>query len=172
MYLRLYYTFAKIGLFSFGGGYAMLPLIQQEIVTNFGWLTLSQFIDVVAISQVTPGPIAINAATFVGYKMAGVLGSVAATTGVVTPSLITVLLLSLLFIKYNSLDQVKAAFAGIRPAVVALIAAATWGILPSSIQAGSGWAIALAAFVAIRRLRLNPIFTLILAAVLGTIIYS
>ena len=87
-------NFFKIGLFSFGGGYAMLPLIQQEIVVNNNWLTLSEFIDVVAISQVTPGPIAINAATFVGYKMAGVLGSMAATLGVVTPSLLVVLTLT------------------------------------------------------------------------------
>ncbi len=88
IYTQLFLTFFKIGLFSFGGGgYAMLPLIQQEMVANSNWLTLSEFIDLVAISQVTPGPIAINAATFVGYKMAGVFGSVAATSGVVTPSL-------------------------------------------------------------------------------------
>jgi chromate transporter len=172
IHLKLYLTFLKIGLFSFGGGYAMLPIIQKEIVMNTGWLTLSQFIDVVAISQVTPGPIAINAATFVGYKMAGVLGSIAATIGVITPSLIIVLTLTLLFLKYNSLDQVQAAFTGIRPVIVALIAAATWGILPSSIQSTSNWAIAVATFFSIRRLHLDPIVTLVIAAALGAVIYS
>lgn len=162
----------KIGLFSFGGGYAMLPLIQKEIVTNNSWLNLSQFVDVVAISQVTPGPIAINAATFVGYKMAGIFGSAAATLGVVTPSLIVVLSLTLLFLKYNTLDTVQAAFTGIRPAVVALIAAATWGIMPSSIQSVSSLAISVGAFIAIRRFHLDPIVTLLLAAGLGTVLYS
>ena len=172
IHLQLFLTFVKVGLFSFGGGYAMLPLIQKEIVINNGWLTLSQFIDVVAISQVTPGPIAINAATFVGYKMGGVLGSFAATAGVVTPSLLVVLTLTLLFLKYNSLHQVQAAFTGIRPAVVALIAAATWSILPSSMQSTLSWAIATGAFFAIRRLRLDPIVTLLIAAALGAVIYS
>jgi chromate transporter len=172
IYPQLFLTFFKIGLFSFGGGYAMLPLIQKEIVAANGWLTLSQFIDVVAISQVTPGPIAINAATFVGYKMGGVLGSLAATIGVVTPSLLVVLTLTLLFLKYNSLNQVQAAFTGIRPAVVALIAAATWGILPSSLPFASSWVIAAAAFFAIRQLHLDPIVTLLIAAALGTVIYS
>ncbi|HHV07721.1 MAG TPA: chromate transporter [Firmicutes bacterium] len=172
IYTQLFLTFFKIGLFSFGGGYAMLPLIQKEIVTNNSWLNLSQFVDVVAISQVTPGPIAINAATFVGYKMAGIFGSAAATLGVVTPSLIVVLSLTLLFLKYNTLDTVQAAFTGIRPAVVALIAAATWGIMPSSIQSVSSLAISVGAFIAIRRFHLDPIVTLLLAAGLGTVLYS
>lgn len=150
----------------------MLPLIQQEIVVNNNWLTLSEFIDVVAISQVTPGPIAINAATFVGYKMAGVLGSMAATLGVVTPSLLVVLTLTFFFIKYNRLQAVQAAFTGIRPAVVALITAAIWGILPSSIQSASSWVISIITFVAIRQFRLDPIITLFLAAGIGTILYS
>jgi chromate transporter len=168
----LFLAFFKIGLFSFGGGYAMLPLIEKEIVTNHHWLTLSQFIDVVAISQVTPGPIAINAATFVGYKTAGILGSIVATLGVVTPSLLIVLTLALLFTKYNSLPSVKAAFQGIRPAVVALIAAAIWNIIPSSLELVSSWAIALASYFVIRRLSWNPVITLFAAAALGVIIYS
>ncbi len=172
IYTQLFLTFFKIGLFSFGGGYAMLPLIQQEMVANSNWLTLSEFIDLVAISQVTPGPIAINAATFVGYKMAGVFGSVAATSGVVTPSLLIVLSLTRLFLKYNTLDAVQAAFTGIRPALVALIAAAIWGILPSSMQSASSWVISIAAFVAIRQFRLDPILTLLLAAGIGTVLYS
>lgn len=170
MVLQLFLTFFKIGLFSFGGGYAMIPLIQKEIVTLHHWLTLSQFIDVIAISQVTPGPIAINAATFVGYKMAGVWGSAAATAGVVMPSFLVILLLTWVFLRYRSLAVVKAMFSGIRPAVVALIAAATWSILPSSITNLVGVVIAVAAFFAIRRLKLDPILALVLAAALGIVI--
>ncbi len=104
--------------------------------------------------------------------MAGIFGSAAATLGVVTPSLIVVLSLTLLFLKYNTLDTVQAAFTGIRPAVVALIAAATWGIMPSSIQSVSSLAISVGAFIAIRRFHLDPIVTLLLAAGLGTVLYS
>ncbi|NMA54740.1 MAG: chromate transporter [Firmicutes bacterium] len=172
IYVQLFKTFFKIGLFSFGGGYAMLPLIQKEIVGNYSWLTLAEFIDLVAISQVTPGPIAINAATFVGYKMAGIFGSTAATCGVVTPSLLVVLTLTLLFVRYNRLESVQAAFAGIRPAVVALIVAAIWNILPPSIQAFSSWVILAATLLAIRRFRVHPILAIFSAAVLGICLYS
>jgi chromate transporter len=170
--LKLFATFFKIGLFSFGGGYAMIPLIQREVVTLHQWLTLSQFIDVIAISQVTPGPIAINAATFVGYKAAGVWGSAAATTGVVMPSVLVILALTWVFLRYRSLATVKAMFTGIRPAVVALIVAATWSIIPSSITNVSGVIIAVVAFFAIRRLKLDPILVLVLAAVLGVLIFQ
>ena len=86
--LKLFWSFLQIGLFTFGGGYAMLPLIQREIIDVNGWLTMEQFLDIVAVAEMTPGPIAINSATFVGYRVAGVLGSFAATFGVVLPSFI------------------------------------------------------------------------------------
>lgn len=168
--LKLFLTFFKIGLFSFGGGYAMIPLIQREIVTIHRWLNLSQFIDVIAISQVTPGPIAINAATFVGYKVAGVWGSAAATTGVVMPSVLVSLALTLAFLRYRSLAVVKAMFTGIRPAVVALIVAATLSILPSSITNFAGLLIALSAFLVIRHFKLDPILALLSAAAIGILI--
>ncbi|MDK2854971.1 MAG: chromate transporter [Bacillota bacterium] len=170
MVLNLFLTFFKIGLFSFGGGYAMIPLIQREIVTLHRWLTMSQFIDVIAISQVTPGPIAINAATFVGYKVAGVWGSAAATAGVVMPSVLVSLGLTWAFLRYRSLAVVKAMFTGIRPAVVALIVAATLSILPSSITNFAGLLIALLAFLAIRYFKLDPILALVLAAAIGILI--
>lgn len=169
--LDLFVTFFKIGLFSFGGGYAMIPLIQKEIVTLHRWLTLSEFIDVIAISQVTPGPIAINAATFVGYKVAGFWGSLGATTGVVLPSVLVILVLTWLFLRYRSLDVVKRMFSGIRPAVVALIVAATWSILPSSITSSTAVLIGVAAFLVIRYARLDPILVLILAAAVGALVF-
>ena len=169
--LQLFISFFKIGLFSFGGGYAMLPLIQREIVSLHNWLTMDQFIDVVAISQVTPGPVGINAATFVGYKVAGLLGSSIATTGVVLPSVIVILILTRLFLKYRNLAPVKAMFRGIRPAVVSLILAATVMIVPSSITDAAGILIAIATFLVIKYLKLDPILSLVLAAAAGIIIY-
>lgn len=121
-YLRLFFSFFKIGLFSFGGGYAMLPMIYQEI-DAFG-LTMKEFSDVVAISQMTPGPIAVNAATYVGYKAAGFWGSAFATFGVSLPSFILIMLISSAFNKFKTNSLVQAALEGIRPATVGMIASA------------------------------------------------
>ncbi|MGI6605387.1 MAG: chromate transporter [Firmicutes bacterium] len=171
MLLDLFLTFFKIGLFSFGGGYPILALIQKEIVLIKHWLSMSQFLDVAAISQVTPGPIAINSATFVGYKMAGVVGSIVATIGLVLPSVAIVLTLTWVFLRYRSLAAVKAMFAGIRPTVVALIVAATWVIIPSSLTSLSSAIIALGAFAAIRWAHLDPIWVLVIAAGVGIVVY-
>ncbi|NPV79972.1 MAG: chromate transporter [Firmicutes bacterium] len=168
---QLFLSFFKIGLFSFGGGYAMIPLIQREIVTLHKWLNMEQFLDILAISQITPGPIAINSATFVGYKVGGILGSVLATFGVVLPAVIVMLILTYFFLKYKNLEPVKAMFRGIRPAVVSLILAATVMIVPSSISDISGVAIAILTFLFIRRFKLDPILALVIAAVAGILIY-
>ncbi len=124
IFLKLMITFFKIGLFSYGGGLSMLPLLQDEIVTKHGWLTAQQFIDMIAISESTPGPIGINMATFVGFKTAGVLGSVLASVSVCMPSLIIVIILAHYFMKFHENTIVKSAFSGLRPAVTGLIAAA------------------------------------------------
>lgn len=99
VYLALFYSFFKIGFFSFGGGYAMIPLIEKEIVNIHKWIPVNEFLDIIAISQLTPGPIAINAATFVGHKISGVLGSIAATVGVTAPSFIIILIIAMLIKK-------------------------------------------------------------------------
>ncbi len=124
IYLQLLLSFMQIGLFSIGGGYAALPLIQQQVVDLHGWLTLSEFSDVVAISQMTPGPIAINAATFVGMRLGGILGAVVATAGCVLPSCIIVLILAKIYYKYRNLTLLQGILGGLRPAVVALIGSA------------------------------------------------
>ncbi len=129
-------VFFKIGLFSFGGGYAMVPMIENEISKN-GWITSREFADIIAIAEMTPGPIAVNSATFVGYKTAGILGSLCATTGVVLPSLIIVILISSIFSKFNDKPVVKGIFCGIRPAVVALIAGAAVIVSQTSIFKGA-----------------------------------
>ena len=123
IYLRLFWEFLKIGAFTFGGGYAMLPLIRQAVLEN-GWLTEEQIVDFIAVSESTPGPLAVNMSTYVGVRTAGVLGAAAATLGVVLPSFVIILLLAGCYAKFQKSRVVKGAMEGLRPAVAALIAAA------------------------------------------------
>ena len=124
IYWELFWSFVKVGAFCVGGGYASMPLIQAQVIDEHGWLTMQQFIDIFTISQMTPGPIGINAATFVGTKVAGLPGAVCATVGFVFPSVIIVLILSHLFFKYGDIGPVRGILNGLRPAVVALICSA------------------------------------------------
>ncbi len=133
MLIQLFISFFQIGLFSIGGGYAALPLIQQQVVDLHGWLTLKEFADIVTLSQLTPGPIAINAATFVGTNIGGIPGALVATMGCVTPSAIIVLILARIYVKYRDLTLLKGILGGLRPATVALIASAGLSIIASSI---------------------------------------
>ena len=112
LYLQLFLSFVKIGMLSFGGGYAVLPLIQEEIVRNQHWLTASEYLDVLTISQMTPGPIAINAASFVGTKMAGIPGSILATAGCVTPSAIIISFLAWFYFKYRDQGLIQGIMSG------------------------------------------------------------
>ena len=127
--LQLAWTFFVIGAFTIGGGYAMLSLIQNQVVVEHPWISESAFTDIVAISQMTPGPIGINAATFVGSKVAGIPGSIAATAGFVFPSVVIVLLLAYLYYKYGNVGPIRGILNGLRPAVVALIARAGLDIM-------------------------------------------
>lgn len=124
IYFQLYWSFFKIGLFSIGGGYASLPLIQKEIVELHEWLTMTEFTDIITISQMTPGPIAINTSTFVGTQIGGLLGAIVATLGCVTPSFIIVLILAYIYVKYKNLTIISDILYGLRPAVVSLIGVA------------------------------------------------
>lgn len=124
IYLELLITFSKIGLFCFGGGYGMIPLIEREMVAH-NWLTSQEFVNMISISEMTPGPIAINTATFVGYKLGGIPGGALATIGVVLPSLILILSVYHFLSKYQHHQMMKDAIYGIRPVVLALIIQAT-----------------------------------------------
>ena len=124
IYLELFWSFVQVGLFCVGGGYASMPLIQAQVIDVHGWLSMSEFIDIFTISQMTPGPIGINAATFVGMKVAGFLGAIVATLGFVTPSFILGIILAKLFFKYGNIWVIKGILNGLRPAVVALICSA------------------------------------------------
>jgi chromate transporter len=132
IYWQLFISFVKVGAFSFGGGYAALPLIQEEIVDNHQWLTIQEFTDLITISQMTPGPIALNSATFVGNQIAGIPGGLVATIGAVFPSVIIVTALAMIYTKYRNLDSLQYVLKALRPVVVALIATAGVSILVTS----------------------------------------
>lgn len=161
--LQLYWEFCKIGLFCVGGGYASMPWIQAAVVDVNHWLTMTEFVDIFTISQMTPGPIGINAATFTGTKIAGTTGAIAATVGFVTPSLIMCLLITWLLKKYGDIPSIKATLSGLRPAVVALICSAGIGFIYLAVWNSEslpddwtsvdikGIIILLAALVAVRR---------------------
>ena len=129
IYWQLFLSFLQIGMFSFGGGYAALPLIQEQVVTQHGWLSRSEFTDLITISQMTPGPIAVNSATFVGIRLAGFWGALAATFGCILPSCILVTVLSYLYLKYRKMSMLQGVLETLRPAVVSMIAAAGVSIL-------------------------------------------
>lgn len=132
IYMQLFLSFLQIGALSFGGGYAAMPLIQNQVVNLHSWLSMSEFSDLVTISQMTPGPIAINAATFVGLKTAGILGAIVATLGCILPSCIIVTMITYFYMKYRHLDFLQKILKVLRPVVIALIATAGISILVSA----------------------------------------
>ena len=129
IYLQLFISFLQIGMFSFGGGYAAMPLIQGQVVTLHHWLSMEEFTDLITISQMTPGPIAVNSATFVGIKIAGIPGAAVATLGCILPSCVIVTLLAKLYLKYRNMGMLQGILGSLRPAVVAMIASAGISIL-------------------------------------------
>ena len=143
----LFWTFCKIGALTFGGGYAMLPLIQREIVENKKWSTEKEILDYYAVGQCTPGVIAVNTATFIGYKLKGIIGGIVATLGVIFPSIVIILIIATFLQNFADLAIVQSAFAGIRVAVVALIITTVVKLIKSSIKDYLGVIIAIIAFV-------------------------
>ncbi|KGL49258.1 chromate transporter [Porphyromonas cangingivalis] len=173
IYLELLWVYLKIGLFGFGGGYAMLSLIQEEVVHKHHWLTMQEFTDIVAISQMTPGPIGINSATYIGYTVTGsVWGSILATVAVSLPSFVLVLLISLSFAKFRQNKHVDAVFTGIRPAAVGLIAAAALLLINGEnfIDYKSYFLFGVVLLFVLKKW-LHPILLIILAGISGLILY-
>ncbi len=173
IYLKLFITFFKIGLFTFGGGYAMIPLIQHEIVINNQWIDAATFTDIIAVSQMTPGPIGINSATYVGYTVTGsVWGAAVATIAVSLPSFIIILLITALYNQFKKNRWFEAALRGIRPVVLGLIAsAAILLVTKENFRDWTSWAIFIAAFIATQWGKLNPILVIIAAGIAGYLIY-
>ena len=175
---ELFFCFLKIGLFSVGGGYAAIPLIQSQTVELHGWLTASEFMDLATIAEMTPGPIAVNGATFVGLKIAGLPGALAATSGCILPSLVIVSLLAWIYRKYRELPLLKSVLSTLRPAVVALIAAAGLNMLLQVSFGGrdhaavenaqwAGIALFVFAFFALRKWKPSPILVMALCGAGG-----
>ena len=184
IYLQLFVSFLQIGLFSFGGGYAAMPLIQHQVVELHPWLTMTQFADIMTIAEMTPGPIAINSATFVGIQVAGIPGAVIATVGCVIPSCIIVMTLAYVYFRFRNLTMVQGVLGGLRPAVVSMIASAGIGLvllaffgahtLPADLSGISyvSVAIFLIGFVVLRKWKVNPMYVMGGAGVLGVALQS
>lgn len=187
IFLYLFYTFCKIGLFGFGGGYAMISMIQGEVVTRHEWLSSTEFTDIIAISQMTPGPIGINSATYVGYSavvnagyshVIGILGSVVATVSVVLPSFILMVLISKFFLKYQKHPIIASVFKGLRPGVVGLLAAAALVLMNGENFGTYNWQILTSillfagTFIASYRYKVNPILLIVICGFIGFITFG
>lgn len=184
IYLQLFLSYLKIGFFGFGGGYAMLALIQNEVVVRHAWMTNTEFTDIVAVSQMTPGPIAINSATFVGIRIGGVGGALVSTLGCILPSLIIVMTLAYFYTKYKNIAVIQGVLSGLRPAVVALIASAGlsivilafWGeggfsLKPADLNLAAVGLFAAGLFV-LRKWKPNPIWVMLGSGVAGLCLYT
>lgn len=187
IFLQLFYTFFKIGLFGFGGGYAMISMIQGEVITRHQWLTSTEFTDIIAISQMTPGPIGINSATYVGYsavinagysQTVGILGSIIATFSVVLPSFILMILISRFFLKYQKHPIIASVFSGLRPGVVGLLAAAALVLMnkenfgTETTQIIFSCILFAGTFIASYRYKANPILLIIICGIIGYICFG
>src|SRR3712207_5198180 len=169
MYHTLFTTFFKIGAFTLGGGYAMIPIIENEIVDKHKWIAKDEFLDLIAIAQSCPGVFAINISTFIGYKLKGRRGAVAATLGTALPSFLIILIIALFFHQFMDVKWVAAMFRGIRPAVVALIAVPTFNLAKTArINLANCW-IPIGAALLIWALGVNPVFIIIAAGICGYI---
>ena len=163
----LFWTFFRIGAFTIGGGYVMVPLIQRDIVERRGWIDKDSFVDVLAVAQTAPGPLAVNTAVYVGYMLRGVWGAMASTAGCILPSIIIILVVAALFDQISSVNFVQAAFAGIRPAVVVLIVSAAIKIGRPVVRSRVELALAAAAMVLVAFFHVSPALVVTAAAAYG-----
>lgn len=184
IYLELFWSFFQIGLFSIGGGYAAMPLIQNQVVDLHPWLTMTQFGDIMTIAEMTPGPIAINSATFVGTQVAGLPGAIISTLGCVFPSCIIVLTLAFIYYRFRGLDVIRGVLAGLRPAVIAMIASAGISLLimavygqrtlPEHLASIDPVAVVifLIGFMILRKWKCSPIYVMLGSGAAGVLLYS
>lgn len=170
--IKLFLTFLKIGAFSFGGGYAALALIQKEVIENYGWISPEDFLDIVAIAEMTPGVIAVNSSTFVGFKIGAIAGSAIATLGVVLVPITITLIVSVYYNKFKHLEQINYVVKGIRPATLGIIAVACIKIAKTSLVDIKAITIALLIFFGVWKLKINPIIAILISGVLGVIFYG
>lgn len=169
--IELFISFFKIGLFSFGGGYAMIPLIQREIIVVKPWVSSAEFLDMLAVAQITPGPIAINTATFVGYSVFGILGALLATLAVIMPAFIIVVAISYIVEKMGDSKQVDYLYKGLRPLVLALIFSALYSIAGESLLDYKALLIGIGSFMVLRYRRMNLMAVMLISALAGILVY-
>lgn len=167
--LSLFCTFFKIGAFTFGGGYAMIPLIQRETVDKKGWITSDDILEVVAVAESTPGPIAINAATFVGMRVGGVLGAICATLGVVLPSFAIISVITVFLNEFSHLQAIRYAFAGIRIGVLALILGALVSMIKKAVKNVFAIILSVLAFISVAFFNVNAIAVIVICAIIGLV---
>jgi chromate transporter len=169
--LLLFWTFFKIGAFTFGGGYAMLPLIEREIVENKGWLSQDEMVDIFAISQSFPGAVAINSAIFIGKKICGYPGAFLALLGTILPSFVIITIVAIIFERISDINFIKAAFKGIGSAVVALLIVAAIRVGKTAIRDKSGILIFIIALVLLVIIKIHPVYVIIMGILSGLLIY-
>lgn len=170
--LKLLFTFFKIGLFSFGGGYAMIPFMQREIIEKHQWLSSSEFVDIIGISQMTPGPVSVNSATFVGYKVSGIVGSIFATLGITVISFILVSIASKAIDKFKESKYLKAALLGMRPVLIALIINAFISLAKDVYVDVKSIIVTLIVGGCLLSKKIHPILTIVIAGLLGIILWG
>jgi chromate transporter len=171
MYLSLFMAFLRVGLFAYGGGPAMLPLIEKEVVGKYGWMTSEQFIDAIAMANTLPGPIATKMALSIGLQVGGPFGALTAVAAMLLPSSILILVLTVLYYKYKHLTTVQSIIRGVRPVVIALLLVTVAHLAPKAIFTWDTFTISLAAFIAVFFLRVHPIYTIAVAALIGLWFY-
>lgn len=171
IWLSLFWAFLMIGMVSFGGGYAMLPLFERTVVTEQGWMSMATFVDMIAISQVTPGPIAINSATFIGYQVDGFLGAALATTGVVLVPVTLVIIVSKTYESFKSSKIVRHMFLGLRPALVGLILASVFSVAQNALFDWWGVIILVILWLGLVRFRLHPMLIILMSGLFGMLVY-
>ncbi|SET29545.1 chromate transporter [Natronincola peptidivorans] len=168
-YFKLFSIFFRVGAFTFGGGYAMIPIIQKEIVESHQLIDEQDFLDIIAVSQSLPGPVAVNTAVFVGYKLKGIFGAIAGLLGTVLPSLLVILLLAVFYNNIKDITAIQLFFQGVRPAIVALILMSALKLSKSISKTSFNISIILFAFIAVALLKVHPIPVVVLCAVAGLI---
>lgn len=170
--VKVYLSFLKIGIFGFGGGYAMLPFIENQVVSVNAWITKAEFLDILGISQMTPGPVSINTATFVGYKLNGIIGGAVATLGVISFSFIAVILVSKSMQKLKNNRYIDGALAGMKPILIALIISAFVSVAKDSYHDYKALIIGVISGGLLISKKIHPILIIIISAILGIILYS
>jgi chromate transporter len=169
--LNLFLSFAKIGLVGYGGGPAMIPLIQEEVVEGQNWMTDEEFVDTLAMGNTLPGPIATKMSFFIGYKVGSWGGAIVALASLLLPSLVLMMILGIAFLRFKDLPIAQAMLTAVRPVVVALLAYTVYTVFPKSVKNWHTGLIALAAFAAVAFLNIHPALTILAAAILGLVVY-